>query len=633
MADSTLKSFLVKIGFKVDEQGAKNFQEAIVKTSKTAEALAKNVVGVSVGYKNNQEASKNFQEAITKTGKIALDLTKIFAGLGVATLASGTAMATAVIAAADPLEDLYFSAQRVGGGVKGVAKELEVFSYAAEKVGIKSAQARAQVEALAYARKTNQGLDGVLATWGITTTDNVKALTQIIAHLRGMQPQLQAMYAQQLFHLDPQTIMQIEQQGPEFLKGLKQGQNLYANTDVDALALKAHETENAFRKLQTTVTVSVEQIVLDLVGKWGPRAKELEQWIQHINTATDGWSNKILGWAAAIGVLTLAIGTLLKMSGLAPLLGFIFKVGSKALGAGVAAAGAGEAAVATTAAEAGTGLVVGGSTLAEGGMLASSALPVILPIVLGAVAAAWGLKALDDKYGTGIRQSLGLTDDVSENQRRVSHGISHGLDKALYIGKGIKNEFDGSDIKKWIAGFEGFRGRVYRDLGGKGTVGYGHLVQPGEDFSGGVDQVLGQRLLASDLAKAADAVRDLVKVHLNKNQEAAMDDLVFNIGKKKFAHSPLLNQLNAGHFDAVAEQLGHYNKVLMHGSYVVSEALAARRASEAKAFRMPDKSVVIHQKTDYHIEGGNAPAIGRETARHQKSINADLTRNFATVVQ
>ncbi len=49
---------------------------------------------------------------------------------------------------------------------------------------------------------------------------------------------------------------------------------------------------------------------------------------------------------------------------------------------------------------------------------------------------------------------------------------------------------------------EGLRLAVYKDSRGFDTVGYGHRVLPGEDFSAGITQQQADSLLAADLMKA-----------------------------------------------------------------------------------------------------------------------------------
>ncbi|CAK0780159.1 lysozyme [Gammaproteobacteria bacterium] len=60
--------------------------------------------------------------------------------------------------------------------------------------------------------------------------------------------------------------------------------------------------------------------------------------------------------------------------------------------------------------------------------------------------------------------------------------------------------------------YEGLRLRVYRDAAGLPTVGYGHLIKPGENFTAGITEKQAELMLVADLAAAEEAVRKWVDV-------------------------------------------------------------------------------------------------------------------------
>lgn len=127
---------------------------------------------------------------------------------------------------------------------------------------------------------------------------------------------------------------------------------------------------------------------------------------------------------------------------------------------------------------------------------------------------------------------------------------------------------------------EGFRSTVYRDAVGLPTIGYGHRLLPGEVFAGGITQEAAQSLLAKDVARAEAAVQRLVKVPLSQNQFDALVDFVFNLGPGRLAGSTLLQELNAGRFDAAAQQLLLWD----HCGGQENAGLKARRAAECRLF-------------------------------------------------
>jgi GH24 family phage-related lysozyme (muramidase) len=72
--------------------------------------------------------------------------------------------------------------------------------------------------------------------------------------------------------------------------------------------------------------------------------------------------------------------------------------------------------------------------------------------------------------------------------------------------------------------------------GGSDTIGYGHKIQKGEDFSKGITDVQAESLLKTDLTKAKQQVyKEIGGVKLTPQQEEMFVDFVFNMGTlKKF---------------------------------------------------------------------------------------------------
>ena len=68
-----------------------------------------------------------------------------------------------------------------------------------------------------------------------------------------------------------------------------------------------------------------------------------------------------------------------------------------------------------------------------------------------------------------------------------------------------------------IKRFEGFSPTIYLDAAGLPTIGYGHLLRPGEAemFKGGISEEAGIALLIKDVQKAEQAVLRLISVPLS----------------------------------------------------------------------------------------------------------------------
>lgn len=98
----------------------------------------------------------------------------------------------------------------------------------------------------------------------------------------------------------------------------------------------------------------------------------------------------------------------------------------------------------------------------------------------------------------------------------------------------------------FIERHEGFMATVYNDAAGNATIGYGHLIKPGEDFSNGITPEQASQLLSQDSHFAADAVNRQVRVSLTQTQFDALVDFTFNLGSGNLAKSTLLRNINSG---------------------------------------------------------------------------------------
>lgn len=125
---------------------------------------------------------------------------------------------------------------------------------------------------------------------------------------------------------------------------------------------------------------------------------------------------------------------------------------------------------------------------------------------------------------------------------------------------------------------EGFRDRVYLDVEGYPTIGYGHRLMHPETFPNGINEAEGTAILYNDVREAARAVARLVKAQLTQGQFDALVDFVFNLGQVRLAESTLLRELNSGHVAEAGEQFLRWDHVGAHED----AGLKARRESEQR---------------------------------------------------
>lgn len=112
-----------------------------------------------------------------------------------------------------------------------------------------------------------------------------------------------------------------------------------------------------------------------------------------------------------------------------------------------------------------------------------------------------------------------------------------------------------ADAATLIRGHEGFRSRVYRDHLGNLTVGWGHLIRPG-DY---IPQALLNLWFESDLTAAeecADRLYSRESPGWTDARRAVLSDMAFNLGCSKLKYfRRMLRALNAGDIEAAVGEM------------------------------------------------------------------------------
>ena len=130
-----------------------------------------------------------------------------------------------------------------------------------------------------------------------------------------------------------------------------------------------------------------------------------------------------------------------------------------------------------------------------------------------------------------------------------------------------------------IKAFEGFIEHVYLDIGGKATIGYGHLLSLGESFPMGISKAEAEVLLRQDLSVAENAVNNQVTVDLTQPQFDALVSFTFNVGQGNLCISDVLLHVNKREFNKAAKAFFHFTRA---GSNPL--ALTNRRTVESSLF-------------------------------------------------
>lgn len=137
----------------------------------------------------------------------------------------------------------------------------------------------------------------------------------------------------------------------------------------------------------------------------------------------------------------------------------------------------------------------------------------------------------------------------------------------------------------FIAGMEGTVLHPYNDPAGYATIGIGHLLHKSPVTK--ADKLRWRRFKAQDAiallrrdVASCEAAVNRVKVKLTQDQFDALVSFVFNVGIGAFTESTLLRELNAGHYNAAADQLLRWDKA--GGRHL--PGLTSRRIAERKLF-------------------------------------------------
>jgi len=135
----------------------------------------------------------------------------------------------------------------------------------------------------------------------------------------------------------------------------------------------------------------------------------------------------------------------------------------------------------------------------------------------------------------------------------------------------------------FIAGLEGFSSKVYNDVAGLPTIGYGHLIKEGENFTT-ITKTQALQLLKSDVGFAVAAINKYVKVSLNQSQFDALTSFAYNVGTAHFSASSLLGNVNAGNRSSIENSFMMWNKATINGVLTPVDGLTNRRQAEAGLF-------------------------------------------------
>ena len=129
---------------------------------------------------------------------------------------------------------------------------------------------------------------------------------------------------------------------------------------------------------------------------------------------------------------------------------------------------------------------------------------------------------------------------------------------------------------------EGFSPVPYLDVAGLPTIGFGHLIKAGEEFTY-LDPDQAAELLRSDVDKFDRWLRRDVTVPLFYFQHDALVSLSFNVGRLR--NTQTIGVVNSGDHERVPDWIMKWNKARVNGKLQPVRGLTNRRKDEARVYR------------------------------------------------
>ena len=135
---------------------------------------------------------------------------------------------------------------------------------------------------------------------------------------------------------------------------------------------------------------------------------------------------------------------------------------------------------------------------------------------------------------------------------------------------------------------EAFRARPYDDGAGYLTIGYGHLIRPGENFSGGTTPEAAEALFRQDVERIVNPALDRITIALTQNQVDALGSFIFNVGAGGFLKN-ILSYLNSGDLEGTTSHMLQFIRARdpKSGQRQVLRGLLTRRKFEVALFKNP----------------------------------------------
>ena len=135
---------------------------------------------------------------------------------------------------------------------------------------------------------------------------------------------------------------------------------------------------------------------------------------------------------------------------------------------------------------------------------------------------------------------------------------------------------------------EAFMPRPYDDGAGNLTIGYGHLIRKGENYSAGITEAQADTLFRRDVERVVNPALDRITINLKQNQVDALGSFIFNVGTGGFLKN-LLPHVNAGDVERTTSRMLTFvtGRDVRSGRRRVLRGLLTRRRFEVALYKSP----------------------------------------------
>lgn len=121
---------------------------------------------------------------------------------------------------------------------------------------------------------------------------------------------------------------------------------------------------------------------------------------------------------------------------------------------------------------------------------------------------------------------------------------------------------------------------VYRDSRGIPTIGWGHRILPGEDFSRGISPATADDLFDNDAGRIGVRFTSLLERQPTQQQWDGLFGLAYNVGWQGLENTHIIQYFNDGNDDAAANEFPKWN----HSGGKVLAGLTYRRHTEQNLY-------------------------------------------------